>query len=335
MSENKKWYFLKFKENYFQQDNIIALESLENGYIYSLIVLKLHLKSLKHDGQLKMTDTIPYNTSMIPMIAKAIHHDADHVEKAIKRSMELGIITISEAGEIFMDDIHTLIGKTSSEAERLKIHRERIKNSDNSRKALKKVYERTPELELEIELENRDIDEKKPTNNTFCKDLITLWNDNIHEFYRVKPDDKEVYKCLNKKRKTMRDDDLLKAVKLHIELQKDDKYYYTTEYDFIEFIYKKALYYQDIEKIKHKFSKDKKTSDTSMPLYDFYLKHNILVKEVKTATGKTEKYVNTERDRFAPPQWSPYKPPTTREEYIKLIEIANGIKITDEKRKLI
>jgi len=172
-------------------------------------------------------------------------------------------------------------------------------------------------------------------NNTFCDDVITLWNEKSHHLFKANTDDKTVYQAINKKRKTEKDDDILTAINRYFEVISSDKYWYTNKFTLKKFMYSGYDNFKNKEFVNVSYLKDKKTADTSMPLYDYYLKHNILVKEVKNATGKTEKYVNTERDRFAPPQWSPYKPPTTREEYIKLIEIANGIKITDEKRKMI
>lgn len=52
MSVNKKYFFLRLKENYFEQDAIVLLESMPDGILYSNILLKLYLKSLKHDGKL-------------------------------------------------------------------------------------------------------------------------------------------------------------------------------------------------------------------------------------------------------------------------------------------
>ena len=51
MSENKRYYYLKFKENYFDQDHVKVIESMSNGFEYSLILLKLYLKSLKFEGE--------------------------------------------------------------------------------------------------------------------------------------------------------------------------------------------------------------------------------------------------------------------------------------------
>ena len=49
MSDNRKYYYLKLKENYFDDDSIVLLESMQDGVLYSNILLKLYLKSLKQD----------------------------------------------------------------------------------------------------------------------------------------------------------------------------------------------------------------------------------------------------------------------------------------------
>ena len=39
MSDNRKYYYLKLKENYFDDDSIVLLESMQDGVLYSLGVL--------------------------------------------------------------------------------------------------------------------------------------------------------------------------------------------------------------------------------------------------------------------------------------------------------
>ena len=60
MSDNRKYYYLKLKENYFDDDSIVLLESMQDGVLYSNILLKLYLKSLKHGGRLQLDEDIPY-----------------------------------------------------------------------------------------------------------------------------------------------------------------------------------------------------------------------------------------------------------------------------------
>ena len=61
MSDNRKYYYLKLKENYFDDDSIVLLESMQDGVLYSNILLKLYLKSLKHGGRLQLDEDIPMN----------------------------------------------------------------------------------------------------------------------------------------------------------------------------------------------------------------------------------------------------------------------------------
>ena len=96
MSDNKKYYYLKLKDTYFDQDSIKIIESLPNGHLYSLIILKLYLKSCKYDGHLKMNHYIPYSNSRedIEILSNVIGHDIDHVEKAIAAAIKFNLITI-------------------------------------------------------------------------------------------------------------------------------------------------------------------------------------------------------------------------------------------------
>ena len=60
MADNRKYYYLKLKESYFDDDAIVLLESMPDGILYSNILLKLYLKSLKNGGKLQLDENIPY-----------------------------------------------------------------------------------------------------------------------------------------------------------------------------------------------------------------------------------------------------------------------------------
>jgi len=157
VSENKKYYYLKFKENYFDQDHIKVIESMENGYIYSLVLLKLYLKSLKFDGQLKINEYIPYKADKIEVLSKVIGHDPDHVMHALNLAKDLGIVEIMRTGEIFIADIQNFIGQSSTEGERKKQYRDRLKSCNSQQLAnVDKngtfADKRPPELDIEKEL---------------------------------------------------------------------------------------------------------------------------------------------------------------------------------------
>ena len=66
MADNRKYYYLKLKENFFDSDSIVLLEDMKDGILYSNILLKLYLKSLKNGGRLQLDEHIPYTAQMMP-----------------------------------------------------------------------------------------------------------------------------------------------------------------------------------------------------------------------------------------------------------------------------
>ena len=56
MADKRKYYYLKLKESYFDDDAIVLLESMPDGILYSNILLKLYLKSLKNGGKLQLDE---------------------------------------------------------------------------------------------------------------------------------------------------------------------------------------------------------------------------------------------------------------------------------------
>lgn len=166
MADNKKYYYLKLKDNFFDSDSMVILESMQDGYIYSNILLKLYLKSLKDDGRLMLNGRIPYNSSTLAMVTR---HSVGNVERAIKAFEELGIVEILDNGAIYMADIQNFIGESSTEADRKRAYRKRIENEkmeqlesqdSNAHKAIGQMSDKCPDKsppEIERELE-RELD---------------------------------------------------------------------------------------------------------------------------------------------------------------------------------
>ncbi len=115
MSDNRKYYYLKLKENYFDDDSIILLESMQDGILYSNILLKLYLKSLKHGGRLQLDENIPYTAQMIATITR---QQIGTVERALQIFLKLGLVEIMTDGAYYMSNIELLIGQSSTEGER-------------------------------------------------------------------------------------------------------------------------------------------------------------------------------------------------------------------------
>lgn len=140
MADNKKYYYLKLKENFFESDEAIILESMPDGYIYSNILLKLYLRSLKNDGLLMFNNLIPYKAQMLATITR---HQVGTVEKAIQIFRDLQLIEILDNGAIYMTNIQNFVGKSSTEADRIR----KLRAKNNS--GVQMLYKCTPEIEIE------------------------------------------------------------------------------------------------------------------------------------------------------------------------------------------
>ena len=120
MADNKPYYYLKLKEGFFDSDDMKLLQGMKDGYVYSDILLKMYLRSLRQGGRLVYRDIIPYTPDMIATIT---NHQVGTVEKAIGVLEQMGFIEILDNGAIYMSDIQNFIGQSSKEADRKRKYR--------------------------------------------------------------------------------------------------------------------------------------------------------------------------------------------------------------------
>ena len=115
MADNRKYYYLKLKENFFDSDSIVLLEDMKDGILYSNILLKLYLKLLKNGGKLQLDEHIPYTAQVIATLTR---HQIGTVERALEIFRQLGLVEQLDSGAFYMTDIELMIGQSSTEAER-------------------------------------------------------------------------------------------------------------------------------------------------------------------------------------------------------------------------
>lgn len=173
MSDNKKYYYLRLKDNFFDSDELKILESMKDGYLYSNILLKLYLRSLKNDGKLVVNERIPYNAEML---ASVTGHQVGTIKQALSMFKELGLIEVLENGAIYMLDIQNFIGKGSTEADRQRLYDRRISEERKQNKLtqsrnLEEICKKsTPEIEIELEIElEKDIEIHSSAKSTTTK----------------------------------------------------------------------------------------------------------------------------------------------------------------------
>lgn len=123
MADNKKYYYLKLKDNFFDSEEMIILQNMDDGYIYSDILLKLYLRSLKNEGKLMFKNLIPYTPAALSQV---VRHPVEVVEKALEIFQQLELVEILDNGAIYMLDIQNFIGNSSTEADRKRDYRQRV-----------------------------------------------------------------------------------------------------------------------------------------------------------------------------------------------------------------
>lgn len=130
MSENKKYYWLKLHDNFFDDDTIQYIEEQENGKEYVLFYLKLALKSLSREGYLIRyvgERVIPYD---VKALAKLTNTPTDTVKAAMITFIDFGLVTHLETGELYLNQINEMIGTETQAAKRMREKRAR----DNQKK---------------------------------------------------------------------------------------------------------------------------------------------------------------------------------------------------------
>ena len=214
MADNQKYYYMRLKDNFYDSDELKIIEAMPDGYLYSNILLKLYLKSLKYNGRLMFNERIPYNPTVLATITR---HQVGTVERALEIFQDLDLIEVLDNGAIYMLDIQNLIGKSSTEADRKREYRERI----NAEKAFlieerqmsgQMSGQKHPEIEIDIDIEknieidticafdNAPIENPAPTENKISKAEI---NDFFETIWKLYPNKKGKGQISDSKKKAL------------------------------------------------------------------------------------------------------------------------------------
>lgn len=155
--QNKRYYWLKLKNDFFEGDEINWLEEQENGAVYILFYLKLCLRSLRSDGVLmrrvgKME--IPYDTKKLAEITGT---PLPAAETAMALLTSAGLVEVQENGALFMPQMEDMTG---SETERAAIMRKY-----RTPKTEKENHSEDSDREIEVQSSNHNVITMLPEPN--------------------------------------------------------------------------------------------------------------------------------------------------------------------------
>lgn len=170
----KKYFWLKLKEDFFRQKEIKKLRKIAGGDTYTIIYLKMQLLSLKNEGFLFFEGT---EETFEEQLSLEIDEDLDNVKVTILFLFNNKLMEKIEDNEFFMHKASECIGKEGKSAERVRKHRKnQALEEQHGQTALQcntqvtkcnTETETEQETELETELEQQHTEIEKILNNNF------------------------------------------------------------------------------------------------------------------------------------------------------------------------
>lgn len=183
-TENKRFYWIKLRENFFQQETIDWLMEQENGSDYIVLYLKMCLMTANTAGELIRTIgdmTIPYEPKKI---SQKTGFDIDTVNVALSLFKHLGLIEETQEGIPVMPEVKNMVGSESESAARVRKYRKKKKalqsNTDVTNKALQSNVEIRDKSKENREERGESRKKETGTSDDGLKDAVNAYRKNIY-----------------------------------------------------------------------------------------------------------------------------------------------------------
>lgn len=195
MAINKRYYWLKLPEDFFQSETIRWLEEQPNGIYYSNFYLKLCLMSINDNGMLIRRVGEMYIPYDIKRLSELTNINSDTIMIAINLLKKLGLLEVLDNGAFYLNQVKNMVGSESESAKRVRKHRNKTKalqcnETETQKKQLcnKSVTqnETTDIRDKRIDIRDKRIDirvidkENATTTDLQKKEVIDIYMNNIN-----------------------------------------------------------------------------------------------------------------------------------------------------------
>lgn len=174
MDEEKKYFWLRLRKDFFKRHDVRILEAMPNGKEYVLFYLKLLTESIDHEGALRFSDSTPYSTEMLATIANT---SPEIAEGAIKALISLEMVERQEDGTLKMIGIENMIGFETKWAEKKRRYRQQ-KDNERTEEGQCEDITRTKkdnvrqEKELEIDIKKKYKKKEPDKSGTRSRSMV-------------------------------------------------------------------------------------------------------------------------------------------------------------------
>lgn len=190
MGDNKRYYWIKLKTDFFNQQTIDFILSQKNGCEYIVLYQMLCLNTANNNGEMcsKIGEMIvPYNVEKIVRDTK--YFDFDTVTIALELFKKLGLIYEEKDKILKITNFNEMVGSEAGNpnAQRQKRFRERQKqlklsvinsnansNAKNNEEIDIDIRDRDKSIDKDINIENNNIN--SPAKAEQCKEIIDYLN---------------------------------------------------------------------------------------------------------------------------------------------------------------
>ena len=218
MSDNKRYYWLKLKNDFFDSRKMKKLRRVAGGDTYTIIYLKLQLLSIGNEGLIEFEGT---DEDIYHQLSLDIDEEIDDIKMTLAFCNANDLIEYVD-DDVFLSEVPALIGSETASARRVRRHRRKQKALQSNGQALQRNNGVTNcntdiDIDKDIEIErDKDIEtEKKSMNSSQINQIISLWNSldkNIPKVTALNAGTQR-YKLLTARINEYGLDDVIKAIK--------------------------------------------------------------------------------------------------------------------------
>ena len=161
MSEPKRYFWLKLHKDFFQRKEIKRLRKIAGGDTYTIIYLKMLLRSIMSEGKLYFDGL---EEDFAAEVALDLDESEENVQITITYLLNSGLLEMRSDDEYYLPDTKNSTGCETAVAARVRRHREKQKalqcNTDvtQMKHLCNGEIEKELDKEKDIEIEHRDRD---------------------------------------------------------------------------------------------------------------------------------------------------------------------------------
>lgn len=166
----KRYYWLKLKEDFFEQRVIKKLRKIAGGDTYTIIYLKLQLLAMKNDGKLVFENV---EDDFASEMALELDEDIENVKVTLMYLEKNNLIETISDEEYFLPEVLSVTGSETASAIRVREHREKKKALQCNNNVITKkqdVIEVKQECSVEKEKEKEITININNNNNNIISD---------------------------------------------------------------------------------------------------------------------------------------------------------------------